>query len=356
MLTSVQCIKELRDKAADFENSKIVSIFDAEIEVAKSDSIVPESLSACLKTAVRPLEDVPDHQKDWHPGSDGKVLDLVHPSLFPMVYGRSRVLPRDKVPLYGCEEYIGSGDTYALPNQSPDRDIFALGTTQWLPSDVVWTSSGGARIASYVNNLHPDDHAELYGVLEQFVVSAVPLWERCLYTSPSKDPAEDGDEMQPRESRFSLHSQGYEEDFYLPEGVEYVPPARAKEENWDEYDIEDDRFEWRRQYHILKWPEPNDYDPSRPRPAEARPNLRSMFPDGLQVIFKLANIHLSPSNPKYDGGSLHIEGALNDRIVATALHYYDCDNITESVLSLKQPVDSIKVIRLPPQDEFEAGE
>ena len=29
---------------------------------------------------------------------------------------------------------------------------------------------------------------------------------------------------------------------------------------------------------------------------------------GLQVIVKLANIHLTPEKPNYDGGSWHIEG------------------------------------------------
>jgi hypothetical protein len=138
--------------------------------------------------------------------------------------------------------------------------------------------------------------------------------------------------------------------------VEYEPPARAKEENWDEYEIEDDKREWRRQSHILKWPEPNDYDPSRPRPAGARPNLRFLFPDGLQVIFKLANIHLSPSDPKYNGGSVHIEGALNDHVVATALYYYDYDNITESKLSLEQPVDIITTHSLAPDKEYGSSE
>ena len=42
-----------------------------------------------LIAVVAPLEDVPDSEKDWHPGSDGLVLDLVHPSLYPIVYGRT---------------------------------------------------------------------------------------------------------------------------------------------------------------------------------------------------------------------------------------------------------------------------
>ena len=51
-------------------------------------------------SVVSPLEDVPDAEKDRHSGSDNRVLDLVHPSLYPIVYGRTFV----KVPQTGkCE-------------------------------------------------------------------------------------------------------------------------------------------------------------------------------------------------------------------------------------------------------------
>ncbi|KAI1750232.1 hypothetical protein F4782DRAFT_532767 [Xylaria castorea] len=53
--------------------------------------------------------------------------------------------------------------------------------------------------------------------------------------------------------------------------------------------------------------------------------------------------------PEYGGGALHIEGVLNDRIVATALYYYDCENTTESVLALHHPVDASGLRMIPPQ-------
>ncbi|KAJ7929028.1 hypothetical protein B0H13DRAFT_1703624, partial [Mycena leptocephala] len=39
---------------------------------------------------VSALENVPEAEKDWHPGLDGQVLDLVHSSLYCIVYGRQR--------------------------------------------------------------------------------------------------------------------------------------------------------------------------------------------------------------------------------------------------------------------------
>jgi hypothetical protein len=31
---------------------------------------------------------------------------------------------------------------------------------------------------------------------------------------------------------------------------------------------------------------------------------------GLQIIVKLANIHLTPESPSYEGGAWHVEGQL----------------------------------------------
>ena len=69
-----------------------------------------------------PLEQVPDKNKDWHPGSNQQVLDLVHPSLFPLVYGQSRIL-RDIV--IGIEDSIsscGNGETIPIPSDEEVKD------------------------------------------------------------------------------------------------------------------------------------------------------------------------------------------------------------------------------------------
>ena len=55
-----------------------------------NQTLVPESLKFELQATVAELEDVPDRHKDWHPGFNGQVLDLVDPSLYALVYGRTR--------------------------------------------------------------------------------------------------------------------------------------------------------------------------------------------------------------------------------------------------------------------------
>lgn len=57
---------------------------------------------------------------------------------------------------------------------------------------------------------------------------------------------------------------------------------------------------------------------------------------GLQVIVKLASIELTPDNPRYSGGSWHVEGMKNEHIVATSIYYYDAENTTPSYLSFRQ--------------------
>ena len=116
--------------------------------VVKSDSAVPEEVRIKLQDAVRTLEDVPDAQKDWHPGSDGQVLDLVHPSLFPLVYGKTRVLPVGSkvVTLADCIERSGEGDVIPIPEATGTgtanrprmyRKYEPFSTKfQWLPCEV----------------------------------------------------------------------------------------------------------------------------------------------------------------------------------------------------------------------------
>jgi hypothetical protein len=80
-------------------------------DVTKSDTTISESLRASLKAVVRLLKDVPENQKDYHPGSNDKVLDLVHPSLFPLVYGKFRIMHDSPVDMEASVQYTGKGIT-----------------------------------------------------------------------------------------------------------------------------------------------------------------------------------------------------------------------------------------------------
>ncbi len=134
------CIAELRHKTEIFKQMGAVVVFDG--GVVKSDFSVPEELRQALKVAVKPLEDVPDKKKDWHPHSSEKVLDLVHPSLFPLVYGQSRVLHDSVVTLDDYIQRCGEGTlAEARHNEQfksfPEHAIINHSHKfQWLPCDV----------------------------------------------------------------------------------------------------------------------------------------------------------------------------------------------------------------------------
>ncbi|KAJ2927367.1 hypothetical protein H1R20_g9729, partial [Candolleomyces eurysporus] len=256
------CIEELQFRAKEHPNSPNGAIRVYNGDVYKSDTAVSEETKLALQKAVQVLEDIPASQKDWHPGSDGKVLDLVHPSLFPLIYGTSKILSIG-APITTLEDCVKSVD---------DEDLWSA-KFQWLPCEVD-ISGDKPKILTYINNLHPQHHKELYGLMEDLIQASIPLWNLTLV--PSDDL------------------------FNTPLRVWY-----------DTFDSE-----------VLK--------------RESPTNLKEKYGDlPLQVIVKLANIELTPEKPEYGGGTWHVEGKLNEAICATAIYYYSSENITNSSLAFR---------------------
>lgn len=112
------CVAELRDKARFFQCEGMIPTLDLDAAVIKSDTAISSDLKESLRGAAACLEAVPNRLKDWHPGSDGKVLDLVHPSLFPLIYGRSRVLSSGRLDLQDCVASIGKGEIATTPEDT----------------------------------------------------------------------------------------------------------------------------------------------------------------------------------------------------------------------------------------------
>ncbi|CEL03968.1 hypothetical protein ASPCAL05103 [Aspergillus calidoustus] len=84
---------ELRYRAKQRgEHGKHAPIPVFETDVVESDYAVPVSLKEALRAAVSVLENVPEAGKDYHPWANEQVLDLIHPSLFLLVFRLSRVM------------------------------------------------------------------------------------------------------------------------------------------------------------------------------------------------------------------------------------------------------------------------
>ncbi|MFF4007806.1 DUF4246 domain-containing protein [Streptomyces sp. NPDC001717] len=288
----------LRDARTGVEVSAVDGVW-------QSDALVDDELRSRLREAVRVLEEVPEAERDWHPGSDGQVLDLVHPSLFCLVREAS-----------GAPERAWRNPTNHYSKYEFSEKF------QWLPTDVDVSEDGEVAFRSYVNNVHPEDHRELAAVLPDLFGRMLPLLEKVLT-----------DLRHPRPPRIDVDPYGwYDSEPEHPDrnsyadAEEYTAAVRAYETAQDDW--------WENRRPVI--PDAPAFTPPASPDASARVDLRGR---GLQVIVKLATIHLTPEKPEYAGGSWHVEGMLNERIVSTGLYYWDSENITESRLGFRAALD-----------------
>lgn len=349
-LTADKVIAELRYKAKLYEETGLIPVMDYSATAIKSDRVLTDELTAALIAAVAPLENVPEKMKDWHPGSKKQVLDIVHPSMWPLVYGRSRIRPDRRIGVHDAIELCGTGSV--LPSAKAfkkGRDDNMSNRFQWLPCDIALSTDGTAKIESYINNVHPVHHASLYPVIEQLIQKSLPAWD-VVYKWPSEL------EMQ-RLQTLNAYPQCPDEKVCQYDCKPYNRPLNEGEEERDEDESFEDGYEdtprgkldwiWFKETHPLDLPDPPSNPPEPPAAGspwtlETSDVLKQGFFDGasrVQVIVKLANIHLTPEAPSYAGGSWHIEGLLNEHICATALYYYDSENVTESCLDFRTRAD-----------------
>ncbi|MGW9452118.1 DUF4246 domain-containing protein [Streptomyces sp. NPDC055632] len=273
--------------------------------VWQSDALVDDGLRSRLREAVRVLEEVPEAERDWHPGSDDQVLDLVHPSLFCLVREVS-----------GAPE-----EAWRNPTNSYAKHEFSE-RFQWLPTDVEVDEDGTVAFRSYVNNVHPEAHRELAAVLPELFARFRPLLENVLT-----------DLRHPRPPRIEADPYGwYDSEPEYPHKASYSD-ERAYRDALDAWGQAHEEW-WENRRPVV--PDAPDFTPPEPPDASARVDLRG---HRLQVIVKLATLHLTPEKPEYAGGSWHVEGMLNERIVSTGLYYWDSENITESRLGFRAALD-----------------
>ncbi|THA82248.1 DUF4246 domain-containing protein [Streptomyces sp. A0592] len=298
VLAELEHYAALRDGRTGIEVSAVDGVW-------QSDALVDDELRSRLREAVRVLEQVPEAQQDWHPGSDGQVLDLVHPSMFCLVREAS-----------GAPERAWENPTTRYSKYEFSEKF------QWLPTDVDVHENGEVAFRSYVNNVHPETHHELASVLPDLFARMLPLWENVLT-----------DLRHPRPLRIEADPYGwYDSEPEYPNKSSYSDPAAHKEalRVWESAHGE----WWENRRPVV--PEAPEFTAPEAPDASARVDLRGRR---LQVIVKLATIHLTPDKPEYAGGSWHVEGMLNERIVSTGIYYWDSENITESRLSFRAALD-----------------
>lgn len=129
--------------------------------VAFADGLVDGALAARLRADVQRLCD--SEPVDYHPGSGTRVRDLVHPSLFPFIEGRSVL--QQPVPARATPSYDRFGR------------LFEASRYQWLPTPFQVAADGKVTAASYINNLDRTRHAAAYDDLAALFATALPLLE-----------------------------------------------------------------------------------------------------------------------------------------------------------------------------------
>jgi hypothetical protein len=226
-----------------------------------------------------------------------KVLELVNPSLYPLIYGKSLTIEsinQREIPMF---KWIGTGKPIETKIQKSE---FMSEKFQWIPSDIEVTKEGKVKFLSYINNLHPYEHSDLYGNLSSILEKFIPMFENVL-TDLSKSP--------PQYMTVNMY------DIYYAQGSEewydqYWAKKRLKGKNFNEVfkEIKLEKF-------------------------------ISLKGRKLQVIVKLENIILTPENPTYRGSEVwNVEGMENESIFSSGIYYYDVDNIQTSKLDFRHSV------------------
>ncbi|KAJ2030620.1 hypothetical protein GGI03_002866 [Coemansia sp. RSA 2337] len=332
-----------------------------------SDALVDAETTSELRDYAAILESVPDRQKDWHPNDRSRVLNLIDPSLYPLIYSRSRLcrqtstLPHAILKPEKAGEFPGSLDkwrravimmkslywspawarnfghwhrrplgdltnTWALnvitdresnyylpkmPNMDWQYGSYFSNEFSWLPSEFRVGYNGAVTIESYVNNLHPVKNAALYPIIASVFSKFLPLLEQVVT-----------DLVHPRQPRVKPDpDEYYKNDDPLPHS--------------DDDDYYEEFKRWRR-YATFVHPQPEPFvAPTRPV------NPYKLSGRRLQAIVKMSNIELTSEKPIYGGKDWSVAGLANERIIATGIFFYDVANIAPSSLLFREAFDAV---------------
>ncbi|KKA22190.1 hypothetical protein T310_3754 [Rasamsonia emersonii CBS 393.64] len=343
-------VEELRFKAQIARYTDAINIHNG--DVVKSDSVVLRDLAKDTKQAVKPLEKMEEYALGYNLGSDEGERDYVHPSFFPLVYGRSRILRDRTIGIDDAIAAIGQGDIIPVPKDpattlssrvAQQADIYVKpysSNIQWLPFDVRFREDGGCYIASYINNVHPTKNRDVYHVIERVLEKIIPMWNMTL--TPLKDMLHSRSRIEYRRAEYEKREQGT--------GPEY--PQKLVRET--QHELDDRIYDWRGGFYKVIQPEPGRFAPiampvqlaeglppeeRNKHRIEAQMDLRHDYGDrGLQVILRIHNARLSPAHPEMVT-KWHVEGQMNEHICASSLYFFDNENVEDPLVEFRQASD-----------------
>ncbi|KAJ1878948.1 hypothetical protein H4R99_000316 [Coemansia sp. RSA 1722] len=172
----------------------------------------------------------------------------------------------------------------------------------WLPTDIYVNQDGSVDFKSYINNIHPEEHADMYVSISKIISKAIPLLEQVLT-----------DWEHPRDLRIP-----YDYDNCLKFPVEH--PAKLSKFDEDSKEYDDDAYyqaadKWRESI-IDTTPDPEEFvEPERPLVPYSLRNKN------LQVVVEITDKDMTLFN------------TASESIIATAVYYYKVHN--EKSLSIE---------------------
>ncbi|KAI5195588.1 hypothetical protein AUEXF2481DRAFT_45131 [Aureobasidium subglaciale EXF-2481] len=198
------CLLELQDKARFYQSTGRILVYNTGVVICKSNLKVDEETWTVIKDELSILE--PSSHSDTTildslSGTPQQTHRLVDPFLYPLVYGKSRVLAKGGlVPLNDMFQQLSKCNI--APNIPVEGYHLLHRTTlaaasrwkmhrqrgpswstnfQRLPCEVDFLEepSKGVRITSYINGLHPRNHG-LYHAIERLISTSIEPWNDVL--------------------------------------------------------------------------------------------------------------------------------------------------------------------------------
>jgi len=157
-----------------------------------------------LEARLDVLANVSEELKDYHPGTDGRVLDLVHPSMYPFIAGKSwikdaagnvhlsepkkQAIVKAKINPW---ERRGTRDDDGFVKEEVDPSPVAgkldsMGRPyedslyQWMPAEFKVNKDGTTEALSYINNLDPNHPKGLYQNICDILSIFMPVFSKCV--------------------------------------------------------------------------------------------------------------------------------------------------------------------------------
>ncbi|KAJ2430503.1 hypothetical protein GGF41_000960, partial [Coemansia sp. RSA 2531] len=264
------------------------------------------------------------------PEGQSRVLNLIDPSLYPLIYSRSKLYrqtsrsPQAALSLEDSGEFPGSLEEwykvlnatecgksgYYLPTGPGQYWSCTSDEFSWLPSEFRVDDNGAVTIESYINNLHPVKHAALYSIIASVFSKFLPLLEQVVT-----------DLVHPRRRRvIPYRDKYYKSDEPLPN------------RDIDEYNEE-----------VILWKRRATFVHPQPEPfvTPARPVIPyKLCGRRLQAIVKMSNVELTLERPTFGGEDWKLAGLANERIIATGIFFYDMANIAPASLQFRESLCS----------------